>query len=63
MDELVGLIETRKEASAKNVKLQFQANLLYDRKVVARKFELEDLVLMWNSRIEEKGKHGKFYPI
>ena len=27
---------------------------------MSRKFEIEDLVLMWNARIEDKGKHGKF---
>ncbi len=61
MDEFVGLIETKKEDSSTNVKQKLQAKYLYDRKVVARKFEPEDLVLMWNERIEDKGKHEKFY--
>ena len=30
---------------------------------MSKKFEIEDLVLMWNARIEDKGKHGKFDPI
>lgn len=30
---------------------------------MARKFEPEDLILMWNARIEDKGKHEKFDPI
>ena len=30
---------------------------------MSKKFEFEDLVLMWNARIEDKGKHGKFDPI
>ncbi len=59
IDELVGLNEITKEASTKNEKLQLQENHLYDKKVVARQFELEDLILMWNARIEDKGKHGK----
>lgn len=63
MDELVGLTKTKKEASARNVKLQFQANLLYDWKEMERKFEPKDIVLMGNARIEDKGKHEKFDPI
>lgn len=30
---------------------------------MSKKFEIEDLVLMWNTRIEDKGKYGKFDPI
>lgn len=51
MDELVILTETRKEAFARNAKLQLWAKDLYDKKKVARKFEPEDLILMWNARI------------
>lgn len=36
---------------------------LFDRKSVERKFQIDELVLMWNYRIEDKGKHGKFDPI
>ena len=36
---------------------------LYDIKVVNKKFEPDDMVLMWNARLEDKGKHGKFDPI
>ena len=36
---------------------------LYDRRTTERKFEIRDMVLMLNSRIEDKGKHGKFDPI
>ncbi len=63
MDELVGLTKTRREASLRNQKLQLQVKTLYDKRPVSRKFENGDLVLMWNARIEDKGKHGKFDPI
>ena len=63
MDELVGLIETKKETSIRNAKLQLQAKNLYDKKEMERKFDHEDLILMWNARIEDKGKHGKCDPI
>ena len=36
---------------------------LFDRKVVERKFEVDEMVLMWNVRIEDKRKHGEFEPI
>ena len=35
---------------------------LYDKKLVEIFFELDDIVLMWNARLEDKGKHGKFDP-
>ena len=63
MDELVGLTKTRKEASLKNKKMQLQVKILYNKKIMNKKFEIKDLVLMWNARIEDKGKHGEFYPI
>ena len=63
MNELVGLTEARREASLRNQKLQLQVKTLYDKRTVNKKFENGDLVLMWNSRIEDKGKHGKFDPI
>jgi hypothetical protein len=36
---------------------------LYDKRAVDIKFEPKDLVLLWNARQEDKGKHGKFDPI
>ena len=36
---------------------------LYDKKEIDRKFEPDDMVLMWDSRLEDKGKHGNFGPI
>ena len=63
LDELLGLTETRKEASIINQKLQLQVKALYDKRIVSKKFEDGDLVLMWNVRLEDKGKHGKFDPI
>ena len=36
---------------------------LYDKKAINRKFELDDMVLMWNARMEDIGKHGEFDPI
>ena len=36
---------------------------LYDRRTTERKFEIGDMILMWNARLEDKGKHSKFDPI
>ena len=63
MNDLVGLNEYRRDASTKNVRLQSQVKYLYHKKVLDRKFELDEMVLMWNARIEDKGKHGNFDPI
>ena len=63
IDELARLVETRKEASIRNMKLQLQKKHLYDRRTIIKKFQPEDLVLVWNARLQEKGKHGKFDPI
>ena len=63
LDEMVGLIETGKEASCRNQKFQLQVKTLYDRTKVSKKFELEDLGLMWNAKIKDKRKDEKFDPI
>ena len=36
---------------------------LYDKRTTKRKFKIGEMVLMWNSIMEDKGKHGKFDPI
>ncbi len=63
LDKLVGLTKTRKETSLRNKKVQLKVKTLYDKRIVSKKFVDGDLVLMWNARIEDKGKHGKFDPI
>lgn len=62
MNDILQLDETRREALTKNAKLWVQMKYLYDKKEVERKFDLEDLVLLWNCKHEDKGKHGKFDP-
>ena len=32
----------------------------FDRKIKKNDFHLQDLVLKWDARIKNKGKHGKF---
>ena len=33
---------------------------IFDRKIKANNFKIGDKVLKWDSRSEDKGKHGKF---
>ena len=63
MDDVMKLEETRRDSSDRNAKIQLQMKHLYDKRATKRKFNIGDLVLMWNARIEDKGKHHKFDPI
>lgn len=36
---------------------------IFDRKAKEILFQTGDLVLRWDTRREEKGKHGKFHPL
>ena len=63
MHELVSLNEHINDALAKNTKLQLQMKYFFDRKEVETMFEVDEMVLIWNARIENKEKNGKFDPI
>lgn len=63
MDELIQLEEVRRDAHERNETLRRQCKKLFDKRATHRSFEVDDLVLMWNARLEDKGKHGKFDPI
>ncbi|XP_059076609.1 uncharacterized protein LOC131875907 [Cryptomeria japonica] len=58
--QLVELDEVGVEAQEQNIKIQNQMKRLYDKTTTNRKFEVGDLVLMWNARSQDKGKNGKF---
>ena len=57
---MIHLQQTREEVSQNTFQLQEKIKHIYDRKTKAEKFQLEDVVLWWDARNEEKGKHGKF---
>ena len=42
------------------MKLQERIKKIYDKKAKSENFQLEDVVLRWDARNEDKGKHGKF---
>ncbi|XP_059068440.1 uncharacterized protein LOC131858959 [Cryptomeria japonica] len=60
MEILAELDESREDAHRKNLKLQQKSKYLFDKKASERKFEINDLVLLWNARAQDKGKHDKF---
>ena len=57
---MVHLQQTREEVFKNTSKLQEKIKKIYDRKAEADKFQLDDVVLKWDARNEEKGKHDKF---
>ena len=52
--------QTREEVFENMLKLQERIKKIYDRKEKVDKFQLEEVVLKWDARNEEKGKQGKF---
>lgn len=60
LNQMVHLQKTREEAFKNTSKLQEKMKKIYDRKETADKFQLDDVMLKWDARNEEKGKHGKF---
>lgn len=63
INDLMQLDETRREEHSINEKLKLQVKDLYDIKTAIKKFEVDGMVLMWNDRSKEKGKHKNFDPI
>eukprot|EP00253_Pinus_taeda_P031764 PITA_31764 len=60
LNQMVHLQQTREEVSKNTSKLQEKIKKIYDRKEKMDKFQVDDVVLKWDARNEEKGKHGKF---
>lgn len=63
MNELAKIDELRREDHKDNEKMQLQVKYLHDKKDVPRKFKVGCMVLMWNAKLGDKGKHGKFDPL
>eukprot|EP00253_Pinus_taeda_P002864 PITA_02864 len=60
MNQIIKLNENRDEVQYKLKKYHNKMKILFDRRARERDFREGDLVLRWDSRREEKGKHGKF---
>jgi len=56
---MVKLQQTREEVYNNTKKIQDNIKRINDRRVKEDDFQLKDLVLKWDARNEEKGKHGK----
>ena len=61
INQIIELNEDGDEVHYKLNKYQSKMKSLFDRNVRERDFRECDLVLIWNARREDKGKHGKFY--
>lgn len=57
---MIFLKEKREEVYNTNQQSQNIIRKTFDKKVKDENFQIQDLVLKWEARIEEKGKHGKF---
>lgn len=57
---MIQLQQTREEVYNNEQIIQDQIKRIYDERVKEDDFQLNDLVLKWDARNEEKGKHGKF---
>eukprot|EP00253_Pinus_taeda_P012197 PITA_12197 len=60
LNQMVHLQQTREEVFENTSKLQEKIKRIYDRKAKVDKFQLDDVVMKWDARNEEKGKHNKF---
>ena len=60
INQMIHLQQTREEVHQNSLKLQERIKKIYDKKAKADEFQIDDVVLRWDARNEDKGKHGKF---
>lgn len=60
INQIIELNQDREEVQYKLRQYQNKMKSLFDRKALERDFRQGDLVLKWDARREERGKHGKF---
>jgi hypothetical protein len=60
INQMIHLMQSREEVYNKTQVIQENIKKIFDRRTKEDDFELGDLVLKWDSRNEDKGKHGKF---
>ena len=60
INNLIELQEIREDVYHKSQIFQEKMKYIFDRKVKNDDFHLQDLVIKWDARIENKGKHEKF---
>jgi len=59
INQMIHLMQSREEIYNKNRVIQEGIKRIYDKRTKEYYFELGDLVLKWDSRNENKGKHEK----
>ena len=57
---MIHLQKSREEVFNKTQVVQESIKMIFDKRTMEDDFELGDLVLRWDARNEDKGKHGKF---
>eukprot|EP00253_Pinus_taeda_P032799 PITA_32799 len=60
LNQMVHLQQTREEVFKNTSKLQEKIKNIYDRKAKVDKSQMDDVVLKWDARNEEKVNHNKF---
>ena len=60
INQTIHLQQTREEVYNRALKVQENIKKLFDKRTKASDFKIGDKVLRWDSRREDKGKHGKF---
>ena len=60
INQTIHLHQTREEVYIRAQQLQENIKKLFEKRTKASDFKIVDKVLKWDSRREDKGKHGKF---
>ena len=60
MNQLIEVQQVKESVYDRSQLIQDIMKKIFDRKIKAYDFQLGDLVLKWDARFEDKGKHGKF---
>jgi hypothetical protein len=60
INQMIQLQQSREEVYNQTQVIQESIKKIYDRRTKEDDFKLGDMVLKWDSRNEDKGKHGKF---
>ena len=63
LNKVVESSESRNKVRENLITYQEKMKSIFDRKEKEILFQTGDLVLRWDTRREEKGKHGKFDPL
>ena len=60
INQTIHLQQTREEVYERTQLVQENMKKQFDKSTKANNFQIGSVVLKWDSRREEKGKHGKF---